>query len=153
TPLPLPQVLTDIWVQALPTSPKQGSLPDIQGPAAAPPLPEPSLTDTQVQKLTPSLEQKSLIDAHVPAATPLPERGGSLDIQGLSPTPVQTTMVLSKPGGSLASHVARNLWAFAGPRGLLMPPSTCEPGHEASLKQGFQPDAIDPQNLSWKSRH
>nr|XP_008962893.1 pleckstrin homology domain-containing family G member 2 isoform X5 [Pan paniscus] len=107
TPLPLPQVLTDIWVQALPTSPKQGSLPDIQGPAAAPPLPEPSLTDTQVQKLTPSLEQKSLIDAHVPAATPLPERGGSLDIQGLSPTPVQTTMVLSKPGGSLASHVAR----------------------------------------------
>ncbi|XP_030652524.1 pleckstrin homology domain-containing family G member 2 isoform X5 [Nomascus leucogenys] len=107
TPLPLPQVLTDIWVQALPTSPRQGSLPDIQGPAAAPPLPEPSLTDTQVQKLTPLLEQKSLTDAHVPAATPLPERGGSLDIQGLLPTPVQTTMVLSKPGGSLASHIAR----------------------------------------------
>ncbi|XP_063477206.1 pleckstrin homology domain-containing family G member 2 isoform X5 [Symphalangus syndactylus] len=107
TPLPLPQVLTDIWAQALPTSPRQGSLPDIQGPAAAPPLPEPSLTDTQVQKLTPLLEQKSLTDAHVPAATPLPERGGSLDIQGLLPTPVQTTMVLSKPGGSLASHIAR----------------------------------------------
>ncbi|XP_024092313.3 pleckstrin homology domain-containing family G member 2 isoform X5 [Pongo abelii] len=107
TPLPLPQVLTDIWVQALPTSPKQGSLPDIQGPVAAPPLPEPSLTDTQVQKLTPLLEQKSLTDAHVPVATPLAERGGSLDIQGLLPTPVQTTMVLSKPGGSLASHVAR----------------------------------------------
>nr|XP_055107233.1 pleckstrin homology domain-containing family G member 2 isoform X4 [Symphalangus syndactylus]XP_055107372.1 pleckstrin homology domain-containing family G member 2 isoform X4 [Symphalangus syndactylus] len=153
TPLPLPQVLTDIWAQALPTSPRQGSLPDIQGPAAAPPLPEPSLTDTQVQKLTPLLEQKSLTDAHVPAATPLPERGGSLDIQGLLPTPVQTTMVLSKPGGSLASHIARNLWAFAGPRGLLMPPSTCEPGHEASPKQGLQPDAIDPQNLTRKSRH
>uniref|UniRef100_A0A2I3FRZ0 Pleckstrin homology and RhoGEF domain containing G2 n=1 Tax=Nomascus leucogenys TaxID=61853 RepID=A0A2I3FRZ0_NOMLE len=153
TPLPLPQVLTDIWVQALPTSPRQGSLPDIQGPAAAPPLPEPSLTDTQVQKLTPLLEQKSLTDAHVPAATPLPERGGSLDIQGLLPTPVQTTMVLSKPGGSLASHIARNLWAFPGPKGLLMPPSTCEPGHEASPKQGLQPHAIDPQNLTRKSRH
>ncbi|XP_031515338.1 pleckstrin homology domain-containing family G member 2 isoform X7 [Papio anubis] len=107
TPLPLPQGLTDIWVQALPTSPKQGSLPDIQGPAATPPLQEPSLTDTQVQKLTPLLEQKSLTDAHDPAATPLPERGGSLDIPGLLPTPFQTTMVLSNPGGSLASHVAR----------------------------------------------
>ncbi|EHH59571.1 hypothetical protein EGM_09711 [Macaca fascicularis] len=107
TPLPLPQGLTDIWVQALPTSPKQGSLPDIQGPAATPPLQEPSLTDTQVQKLTPLLEQKSLTDAHDPATTPLPERGGSLDIPGLLPTPFQTTMVLSNPGGSLASHVAR----------------------------------------------
>ncbi|XP_026303483.1 pleckstrin homology domain-containing family G member 2 [Piliocolobus tephrosceles] len=153
TPLPLPQGLTDIWVQALPTSPKQGSLPDIQGPAATPPLQEPSLTDTQVQKLTPLLEQKSLTDAHDPAATPLPERGSSLDIQGLLPTPFQTTMVLSKPGGSLASHVARNLWAFAGPRGLLMPVSICEPGHETSPKQRLQPDAIDPQNLTRKSRH
>uniref|UniRef100_A0A2K6QVN0 Pleckstrin homology and RhoGEF domain containing G2 n=1 Tax=Rhinopithecus roxellana TaxID=61622 RepID=A0A2K6QVN0_RHIRO len=153
TPLPLPQGLTDIWVQALPTSPKQGSLPDIQGPAATPPLQEPTLTDTQVQKLTPLLEQKSLTDAHDPAATPLPERGGSLDIQGLLPTPFQTTMVLSKPGGSLASHVARNLWAFAGPRGLLMPASICEPGHETSPKQRLQPDAIDPQNLARKSRH
>uniref|UniRef100_A0A2K5KFN2 DH domain-containing protein n=1 Tax=Colobus angolensis palliatus TaxID=336983 RepID=A0A2K5KFN2_COLAP len=153
TPLPLPQGLTDIWIQALPTSPKQGSLPDIQGPAATPPLQEPSLTDTQVQKLTPLLEQKSLTDAHDPAATPLPERGGSLDIQGLLPTPFQTTMVLSKPGGSLASHVARNLWAFTGPRGLLMPASMCEPGHETSPKQRLQPDAIDPQNLTRKSRH
>uniref|UniRef100_A0A2K5XJM2 Pleckstrin homology and RhoGEF domain containing G2 n=1 Tax=Mandrillus leucophaeus TaxID=9568 RepID=A0A2K5XJM2_MANLE len=149
TPLPLPQGLTDIWVQALPTSPKQGSLPDIQGPAATPPLQEPSLTDTQVQKLTPLLEQKSLTDAHDPAATPLPERGGSLDIPGLLPTPCQTT----NPGGSLASHVARNLWAFAGPRGLLMPASICEPGHETSPKQGLQPDATDPQNLTRKSRH
>uniref|UniRef100_A0A2K6ED01 Pleckstrin homology and RhoGEF domain containing G2 n=1 Tax=Macaca nemestrina TaxID=9545 RepID=A0A2K6ED01_MACNE len=153
TPLPLPQGLTDIWVQALPTSPKQGSLPDIQGPAATPPLQEPSLTDTQVQKLTPLLEQKSLTDAHDPATTPLPERGGSLDIPGLLPTPFQTTMVLSNPGGSLASHVARNLWAFAGPRGLLMPASICEPGHETSPKQGLQPDATDPQNLTRKSRH
>ncbi|PNI95030.1 PLEKHG2 isoform 13, partial [Pan troglodytes] len=60
-----------------------------------------------------------------------------------------TALALSPPRPS----DSRNLWAFAGPRGLLMPPSTCEPGHEASLKQGFQPDAIDPQNLSWKSRH
>ncbi|KAK2088423.1 Pleckstrin y domain-containing G member 2 [Saguinus oedipus] len=97
-PLPLPQGLTDIWVPGIPTSPKQGSLPDSQAPAATPPPKEPSLTDTQVQKLT---------DAHVPAATPIPERGGSQDIQGLFPTPVQTTMVLSKSGGPSASHVAR----------------------------------------------
>ncbi|XP_032104712.1 pleckstrin homology domain-containing family G member 2 isoform X2 [Sapajus apella] len=106
-PLPLPQGLTDIWVPGIPTLPKQGSLPDSQAPAPTPPPKEPSLTDTQVQKLTPLLEQKSLTDAHVPAATPIPERGGSQDIQGLLPTPVQTTMVLSKPGGTSASHVAR----------------------------------------------
>nr|XP_035141702.2 pleckstrin homology domain-containing family G member 2 isoform X4 [Callithrix jacchus] len=82
-------------------------LPDSQAPAATPPPKEPSLTDTQVQKLTALLEQKSLTDAHVPAATPIPERGGSQDIQGLFPTPVQTTMVLSKPGGPSASHLAR----------------------------------------------
>uniref|UniRef100_A0A2K6ECZ9 Pleckstrin homology and RhoGEF domain containing G2 n=1 Tax=Macaca nemestrina TaxID=9545 RepID=A0A2K6ECZ9_MACNE len=125
TPLPLPQGLTDIWVQALPTSPKQGSLPDIQGPAATPPLQEPSLTDTQVQKLTPLLEQKSLTDAHDPATTPLPERGGSLDIPGLLPTPFQTTMVLSNPGGSLASHVARlESSDLTPPRSP--PPSSCQ---------------------------
>ncbi|XP_035141702.3 pleckstrin homology domain-containing family G member 2 isoform X4 [Callithrix jacchus] len=82
-------------------------LPDSQAPAATPPPKEPSLKDTQVQKLTALLEQKSLTDAHVPAATPIPERGGSQDIQGLFPTPVQTTMVLSKPGGPSASHLAR----------------------------------------------
>ncbi|XP_074242473.1 pleckstrin homology domain-containing family G member 2 isoform X3 [Saimiri boliviensis] len=106
-PLPLPQGLTDIWVPGVPTLPKEGGLPDSQAPVATPLPKEPSLTDTQVQKLTPLLEQKSLTDAHVPAATPIPERGGSQDIQGLLPTPVQTTMVLSKPGGPSASHVAR----------------------------------------------
>uniref|UniRef100_A0A8C0DZM0 Pleckstrin homology and RhoGEF domain containing G2 n=1 Tax=Balaenoptera musculus TaxID=9771 RepID=A0A8C0DZM0_BALMU len=151
TPFPQPQGLTDTQVQALPPLPQQGGLPDIQGPAAAPLLEEQSLTDTQVHKLTPLLEQKSLTNDHVPAAPPLPERGGPRDIQGLLPTRVQTTVVLSKQGGHAVSHVAKNRWAFAEPRGLPMPLSTCEPGCQAS-KQRLQPDATDPQNSPRSSR-
>eukprot|EP00070_Physeter_catodon_P033398 XP_028340292.1 pleckstrin homology domain-containing family G member 2 isoform X2 [Physeter catodon] len=108
TPFPQPQGLTDTQVQALPPLPQQGGLPDVQGPAAVPLLEEQSLTDLQVQKLTPLLEQKSLTNDHVPAAPPLPERGGPRDIQGLLPTRVQTTVVLSKQGGHAVSHVARS---------------------------------------------
>ncbi|KAB0389214.1 hypothetical protein E2I00_016848, partial [Balaenoptera physalus] len=116
TPFPQPQGLTDTQVQALPPLPQQGGLPDIQGPAAAPLLEEQSLTDLQVHKLTPLLEQKSLTNDHVPAAAPLLEeqsltdlqRGGPRDIQGLLPTRVQTTVVLSKQGGHAVSHVARS---------------------------------------------
>ncbi|XP_024624400.1 pleckstrin homology domain-containing family G member 2 isoform X3 [Neophocaena asiaeorientalis asiaeorientalis] len=108
TPFPQPQGLTDTQVQALPPLPQQEGLPDIQGPAAAPLLEEQSLTDLQVQKLTPLLEQKSLTNDHVPAAPPLPEQGGPRDIQGLLPTRVQTTVVLSKQGGHVVSHVARS---------------------------------------------
>nr|XP_058901784.1 pleckstrin homology domain-containing family G member 2 isoform X3 [Kogia breviceps] len=108
TPFPQPQGLTDTQVQALPPLSQQGGLPDIQGPAAVPLLEEQSLTDLQVQKLTPLLEQKGLTNDHVPAAPPLPERGGPRDIQGLLPTRVQTTVVLSKQGGHAFSHVARS---------------------------------------------
>ncbi|XP_025770493.1 pleckstrin homology domain-containing family G member 2 isoform X2 [Puma concolor] len=151
-PLPLPQDLSDIQVpaaaplprqqglkdtqaqalQALPPLPKQGGLPDVQGLSAAPLLQEQSFTDLHVQKLTPLLEQKSLTDTHVPAATALPEQEGSRDSQGLLPIPVPTTVVFSKPGGHPVSQVARNLWAFVGPRELLMPLSTCEPGYQTS---------------------
>uniref|UniRef100_A0A667J169 Pleckstrin homology and RhoGEF domain containing G2 n=1 Tax=Lynx canadensis TaxID=61383 RepID=A0A667J169_LYNCA len=171
-PLPLPQDLSDIQVpaapplprrqgltdtqaqalQALPPLPKQGGLPDVQGLSAAPLLQEQSFTDLHVQKLTPLLEQKSLMDTHVPAATALPEQEGSRDSQGLLPIPVPTTVVFSKPGGHPVSQVARNLWAFVGPRELLMPLSTCEPGYQTS-KQGLQPDATDPQNFTQMSRH
>lgn len=108
TTLPQPQGFTDTWVQALPPVPKQGGLPDIQKPAAEPLLQVQSLTDIHVPKSTSLLEQKSLTDVHVPAATPLPGQGGSLDIQGLSPAPVQTTVILSKPGGHSVSLVARS---------------------------------------------
>ncbi|XP_007956660.1 pleckstrin homology domain-containing family G member 2 [Orycteropus afer afer] len=89
-PLSLSQELSDIQVPALTPLPKQGGLPDIQNPAAA------SL-----------LQGQSLTDSNVLAATPLPEQGGSQDIPGLSLTPVQTTMVSSKPGGRSTSHIAR----------------------------------------------
>ncbi|KAM5210178.1 LOW QUALITY PROTEIN: pleckstrin homology domain-containing family G member 2 [Hipposideros larvatus] len=108
TTLPQPQGFTDTWVQALPPVPKQGGLPDIQRPAAEPLLQVQSLTDVHVPRSTSLLEQKSLTDVHVPAATPLPGQGGSLDIQGLSPAPVQTTVILSKPGGHSVSLVARS---------------------------------------------
>nr|XP_023505485.1 pleckstrin homology domain-containing family G member 2 isoform X4 [Equus caballus] len=105
TLLPQPQGLAGTRIRALPSLPKQGGLPDTQGPAAAPSLQEQSLSDPQVQKHTPVLEQKRVTTVHVPAATPLPELGGSGDVQGLLPTPVQTTMVLSKPGGHSVSPV------------------------------------------------
>lgn len=108
TALPQPQGFTDTWVQALPPLPKQGRLPDIQRPAAEPLLQAQSLTDLHVPKSTSLLEQKSLTDIHVPAATPLPGQEESLDIQGLSPAPVQTTVILSKPGGHSVSLVARS---------------------------------------------
>ncbi|XP_058385276.1 pleckstrin homology domain-containing family G member 2 [Diceros bicornis minor] len=108
TPLPQPQGLADTRIQALPPLPNQGGLPDTQGPAAASSLQEQRLTDLQVQRLTLLLEQKSFTNVHVPAATPVPEQGGSRDIQGLLPTPVQTTRVLSKPGGHSVSHVTRS---------------------------------------------
>ncbi|XP_070413832.1 pleckstrin homology domain-containing family G member 2 isoform X3 [Equus przewalskii] len=132
TLLPQPQGLAGTRIRALPSLPKQGGLPDTQGPAAAPSLQEQSLSDPQVQKHTPVLEQKRVTTVHVPAATPLPELGGSGDVQGLLPTPVQTTMVLSKPGGHSVSPVTRNPWVFAGPRGLQTPLSTREPGCQAS---------------------
>lgn len=106
--LPQPQGFLDTCVQALPPLPRQGGLPDPQGPAAAPLLQGQSLTDLRVPKPTPLLEQKSFTDVRVPAAAPPPEQGGSQDIQDLSPTLVQTTVVLSKPGGHLVSHVARS---------------------------------------------
>ncbi|XP_047385601.1 pleckstrin homology domain-containing family G member 2 isoform X1 [Sciurus carolinensis] len=108
TPSPLPQDLADIQNQALPPSPKQGGLPDIQGPGASPLLPEHGLVDTQAAKLAPLLGQQNLTNIHVPATTPLPERGSSWDTQSLLPTPVQTTMVLSKPGSPPVTPVARS---------------------------------------------
>ncbi|XP_036877560.2 pleckstrin homology domain-containing family G member 2 isoform X2 [Manis javanica] len=106
SPLAQPQGHTASQVPTLPPSPRQRGPPDIQGAPAAPWLREQSLTDLQVQKLPPLLEQKSLTNICVPAAAPLPEPGGSRDMQGLLPTPGQTTVVLSKPGHSV-SHVAR----------------------------------------------
>ncbi|XP_064149701.1 pleckstrin homology domain-containing family G member 2 isoform X1 [Loxodonta africana] len=105
---PQPQILTDIQVQALTLLPKQGGLSDVRSPDVGSLLREHSLIDLQIQKLTPLVEQRSLTNIHVPAATPLPEQGGSQDFSGLSPTPVQTTTVLSKPGGHSVSHVARS---------------------------------------------
>ncbi|KAL2763229.1 pleckstrin homology domain-containing family G member 2 isoform 2, partial [Daubentonia madagascariensis] len=146
-PLSLSQDLPDVQVPAVtPLLPPQG-LPDIQSPAVAPLLQEQSLPNVQVPKLIPLLEQKSLANVHVPAATPLPEQGGSLDIQGLFPSPVQTTVVLSKPGGHSFCHVARNLWAFAGPRGLLMPHSTGELEREASHKARTRARCHRPSEL------
>ncbi|XP_074225775.1 pleckstrin homology domain-containing family G member 2 isoform X2 [Camelus bactrianus] len=107
TPLPQPQGLMDTRVQPLPPLPQEGGLPDIQGPAAMLLLQEHSLTDLQVQNLTPLLEQKNPTDVHVPAATPLLEQRGPRDSQGLFPTPVQTTMALSKPGSHSVPPVAR----------------------------------------------
>ncbi|XP_062967902.1 pleckstrin homology domain-containing family G member 2 [Cynocephalus volans] len=136
TPVPQPQGLTDIQVQVLPPFPKLGGLPDMQGPAAAPLLQEQSLTDTRVRNVTPLLEQKSLTDIHVAAATPLFEQGGSLDIQGLLPTPVQTTMVLSKPGGHLVSHVARSEYSDLTPPHSPPPPTRQLLGpHAAALSR------------------
>uniref|UniRef100_A0A2K6GIV9 Pleckstrin homology and RhoGEF domain containing G2 n=1 Tax=Propithecus coquereli TaxID=379532 RepID=A0A2K6GIV9_PROCO len=142
------QDLPDIQAPPVTPLPPPQGLPDTQNPAVAPLLQEQSLSDVQVQKLTPSLEQKSLTDVHVPAASPFPEQGGSLDAQGLLPSPVQTTVALSKPGGHSFSHVARNPWAFVEPRGLLMPPF-----HTLPRKQGPKPDATDPQNFTQTSRH
>ncbi|XP_057390124.1 pleckstrin homology domain-containing family G member 2 isoform X1 [Balaenoptera acutorostrata] len=102
------QSLTDLQVHKLTPLLEQKSLTNDHVPAAAPLLEEQSLTDLQVHKLTPLLEQKSLTNDHVPAAPPLPERGGPRDIQGLLPTRVQTTVVLSKQGGHVVSHVARS---------------------------------------------
>uniref|UniRef100_A0A8C9APQ2 Pleckstrin homology and RhoGEF domain containing G2 n=1 Tax=Prolemur simus TaxID=1328070 RepID=A0A8C9APQ2_PROSS len=133
-PLSSSQDLPDIQATPVTPLPPPQGLPDTQSPAVALLLQEQSLSHVQVQKLTPLLEQKSPTNIHIPAATPLPEQGGSLDTQGLLSSPVQTTVVLSKPGGHSFSHVARNLWAFGGPRGLLMPHSTHEWGHEASQK-------------------
>uniref|UniRef100_A0A452V076 Pleckstrin homology and RhoGEF domain containing G2 n=1 Tax=Ursus maritimus TaxID=29073 RepID=A0A452V076_URSMA len=145
TPLPQRPGLPDTPVQALPPLPKQGGLPDIQGPSATSLLQEQSFTDLQVQKRTPLLEQKSLPDVHGPAATLLPGQRGSQDVQGLLPTPGQTTVVLSKPGRRLASPVFRNLWAFAGPRELLMPLSTCEPGKARTSTRCHRPSELHPQ--------
>ncbi|XP_019606916.2 pleckstrin homology domain-containing family G member 2 isoform X1 [Rhinolophus sinicus] len=108
TALPHTQGFTDTWVQALPPLPKPGGPPDIQKPAADPLLQVQSLTDLQVPNSTPLLEQKSLTGVHIPAATPLPEQRGCVDVQGLLPAPVQTTVILSKPGGPSDSHVARS---------------------------------------------
>ncbi|XP_036989186.2 pleckstrin homology domain-containing family G member 2 isoform X1 [Artibeus jamaicensis] len=105
---PQPQGIMDTRIQASLPLPKQGGLPDPQGSTAVPLLQEQSLTDLQAPKPAPQLEQKGLPDISVPAATPLPEQGGSWDTQGLSPTPTQTTVILFKPGGHLASHVARS---------------------------------------------
>ncbi|KAJ8777538.1 hypothetical protein J1605_014428 [Eschrichtius robustus] len=107
-PLLEEQSLTDLQVHKLTPLLEQKSLTNDHVPAAAPLLEEQSLTDLQVHKLTPLLEQKSLTNDHVPAAPPLPERGGPRDIQGLLPTRVQTTVVLSKQGGHAVSHVARS---------------------------------------------
>lgn len=106
--LPQAQGFLHTSVQALPPLPRQGGLPDLHGPAAAPLLQGQSLTDLWVPKPTPLLEQKSFTEVRVPAATPSPGQGGSQDIQGLSSTSFQTTMILSKPGGHLVSHVARS---------------------------------------------
>ncbi|XP_054436775.1 pleckstrin homology domain-containing family G member 2 [Pteronotus mesoamericanus] len=108
TALPQPRGLMGTKVQACLPLPKQGSLPDIQGSIAAPLFQEQILTDLQIPKPTPLVEPKCLKDTHVPAVTPLPEQGSSWDTQDLSPTPIQTTVVLSKPGGQLVSHVARS---------------------------------------------
>nr|XP_019606915.1 PREDICTED: pleckstrin homology domain-containing family G member 2 isoform X4 [Rhinolophus sinicus] len=108
TALPHTQGFTDTWVQALPPLPKPGGPPNIQKPAADPLLQVQSLTDLQVPNSTPLLEQKSLTGVHIPAATPLPEQRGCVDVQGLLPAPVQTTVILSKPGGPSDSHVARS---------------------------------------------
>lgn len=108
TALPHPRGFTDAWVQALPPLPEPGGLPGIQKPAADPLLQVQSLTDLQVPISTPLLEQKSLTGVHIPAATPLPEQGGCVDAQDLLPAPVQTTVILSKPGGPSVSHVARS---------------------------------------------
>uniref|UniRef100_A0A8C4M0J6 Pleckstrin homology and RhoGEF domain containing G2 n=1 Tax=Equus asinus asinus TaxID=83772 RepID=A0A8C4M0J6_EQUAS len=144
TLLPQPQGLAGTRIRALPSLPKQGGLPDTQGPAAAPSLQEQSLSDPQVQKRTPVLEQKRVTTVHVPAATPLPELGGSGDVQGLLPTPVQTTMVLSKPGGYSVSPVTR---------GSRRPFPHMSQDVRLLEKQGLQPDATDPQNFTQKSRH
>ncbi|XP_045702848.1 pleckstrin homology domain-containing family G member 2 isoform X2 [Phyllostomus hastatus] len=108
TASPQPQDVMDTRVQVSLPLPKEGGVPDPQGSTAVPLLQEQSLIDLQVPKPTPLLEQKGLPDIHVPVATPLPEQGGSWDTQGLSPTPIQTTVILSKPAGHLVSHVARS---------------------------------------------
>ncbi|KAM5297311.1 LOW QUALITY PROTEIN: pleckstrin homology domain-containing family G member 2 [Glossophaga mutica] len=108
TALPQPQGVTDTRVQASLPLPKHGGLPEPQDSTAVPLLQEQSLIDLRVPKPTPLLEQKGLPDIHVPAATPLPEPGGFWDTQGLSLTPIQTTVILSKPGSHLVSHVARS---------------------------------------------
>ncbi|XP_006871591.1 PREDICTED: pleckstrin homology domain-containing family G member 2 [Chrysochloris asiatica] len=106
TPLPQPQALTTIQVQALTALPKQEDLPDIQSP-----------------KHTPLLEQRSLTNIDVPAATRLPEHGDTGDILGLSPTPAQTPLVLSKPGGHSVCHVARSESADLTPPQSPPPPT------------------------------
>ncbi|KAM6153426.1 LOW QUALITY PROTEIN: pleckstrin homology domain-containing family G member 2 [Erethizon dorsatum] len=106
TPLPQPQGLTDIQAQALPSLPKQGNPPDLWGPTATLPQ-EHSLGDTQAPKLTPVLRQQEFPKICVPAAT-LPEQGWPQDIESLVATPVQTTVALSKPGGSSVSLIARS---------------------------------------------
>lgn len=105
TPLPQPQGLTDIQAQVLPSLSKQDDPPAIQSPTATP-LPQAhGLEDTQAPKLPPMSRQQESPNICVPAAT-LPEQGRPEDI--LVPTPVQITGVLSKPGGSLLSLVAKS---------------------------------------------
>ncbi|XP_062032530.1 pleckstrin homology domain-containing family G member 2 isoform X1 [Lepus europaeus] len=106
TALPQPQSLTDMQVQALPPLPKQSGHPDGQDGTAAAPLQEQSLRDTQAPKPTALLEEEGLTT--VPDATALPEQGTSLDTQGQSSSPVETTVVLSKPGSHVVSPVARS---------------------------------------------
>ncbi|XP_006901149.1 PREDICTED: pleckstrin homology domain-containing family G member 2 [Elephantulus edwardii] len=108
TPSPVPQVLSDIKVQTLRPLSKPGDPSDSQSPAAAPLLKEQSLADTQILKLPPLLEQSSFMDLCVPAATPVSELRDSQDILRLSPTQVESTMVLSKPGSHPVSHVTRS---------------------------------------------
>ncbi|KAM6223130.1 LOW QUALITY PROTEIN: pleckstrin homology domain-containing family G member 2 [Rhynchocyon petersi] len=124
-PLPHLRGLSDIEAQALPHLPKLGDLPDIRCPPASPLVQEQSLTDTKVPKLPPLVEQRSLPDLHGPAAMPLSEQRDSQDALGLSPSQVQTTAVVSKPGSHLVSHVARSDAADLTPPQSPTPP-TCQ---------------------------
>ncbi|XP_045387993.1 pleckstrin homology domain-containing family G member 2 isoform X2 [Lemur catta] len=147
-PLSSSQDLPDIQAPPVTPLPPPQGLPDTQSPAVALLLQEQSLSQVQVQKLTPLLEQKSPTNIHVPAATPLPEQGGSPETQGLLPSPVQTTVVLSKPGGHSFSHVARSESSDLTPPHSPPPPSRQLLGPNAAALSRYLAASYISQSLA-----
>ncbi|XP_005616649.1 pleckstrin homology domain-containing family G member 2 isoform X1 [Canis lupus familiaris] len=131
TPLPQQPGLPDTQVQALPPLPEQDSLPDSAGPSAAP-----------------LLEQKSLTDGHGPAAMLSPERRGSQDIQGLVPTPGQSAVVMSKPGGHLVSPVVRSETSELTPPHSPAPPTRQLLGPNAAALSRYLAASYISQSLA-----
>nr|XP_044989651.1 pleckstrin homology domain-containing family G member 2 isoform X2 [Jaculus jaculus] len=116
TPLPQSQGLMDTGVEALPSLSKQDSPPDPLDSEATPGLQEASLPGTQAPRLLPLLGQQDSTNVHIPATISFPDQGCSQDLQGLVSSPVQTTMVSSKPGGAFVSPVARSESSDLTPR-------------------------------------